>query len=82
MFLNYVAKPTKTLSAFPRITELLSFNKKRHFLRLLWSFSLNIARLSECFIVEIPAIKLIDYMRESFELFMMTTFQLLINYLI
>ena len=29
MFLNYVAKPTKTLSAFPRITELLSFNKRK-----------------------------------------------------
>ena len=55
--------------------------KERHFLKLLWSLNLNIVQLLGCFIVDVSTTKLICYMREPLELFMITKSQLLINYL-
>ena len=51
------------------------------FSKLLWSLNLNIVQLFGCFIVYVPTTKLIGYMGEPLELFMMTTSQLLIYYL-
>ena len=47
----------------------------------MWSLNLNIVQYFGCFTVDLPTAKLIGYMREPLELFMMTTSQLLINYL-
>ena len=63
------------------MAELLSFSRRRALLNLLRSLKLNIVQLFGCFIVDVPTAKLMGYMREPLELFMMTTSQLLINYL-
>ena len=55
--------------------------KEGHFLRLLLSLNLNIVQLFGCFIVDVPTAKLVGYLRGPLELFMMTTSQLLTNYL-
>ena len=55
--------------------------KEGYFLKLLWSLNLNTAQLFGCFIVDVPTAKLIGYMREPLELFMITLSQLLIHYL-
>ena len=78
--LKLCSKTNQKLSALSRVATLLSFNKKGHFLKLLWSLNLNTVQLFGCFIVDVPTIKLIGYMREPLELFMMTMSQLLINY--
>ena len=69
--LKLCRKANQKLSAFSRIAKLLSFNKRR---RLLWNLNLNIVRLFGYFIVDVPTKKLISYMRESLELFMVATF--------
>ena len=63
------------------MAKLFSFNRRRALLNLLRSLTLNIVQLFGCFIVDVPTAKLMGYMREPLELFMMTTSQLLINYL-
>ena len=77
--LKLCRKANQKLSAVSRIAKLFSFNKRR---KLLWSLNLNNVRLYGYFIVDAPATELISYMREPLELFMMATFQLLINYLL
>ena len=77
--LKLCRKANQKLSALSRIAKLLSFDKRR---TLLWNLNLNIVRLFGYFIVDVPTTKLISYMREPLELFMMATFQLLINYLL
>ena len=73
--LKLCSKANQKLSALSRMAKLLSFNKKRKPFK---AFVL----LFGCFIVDILTIKLIGYMREPLELFMMKAFQLLINYLL
>ena len=80
--LKLCSKANQKLSPISRMTKLLSFSKRRVLFKLLWSLNLNIVRLFGCFIVDIPTTKLMGYVREPLELFMMTTFQLLINYLL
>ena len=77
--LKLCRKANQKLNALSRIAKLLSFDKRR---TLLWNLNLNIVRLFGYFIVDVPTTKLISYMREPLELFMMATFQLLINYLL
>ena len=79
--LKLCSKTNQKLSALSRVATLLSFNKKGHFLKLLWSLNLNTVQLFGCFIVNVRTTKLIGYMREPLKLFMMTSSQLLINYL-
>ena len=47
--------------------------KEGHLLKLLWSLNLNTVHLLGCFIVDVQTTKLIGYMTELLELFMMTT---------
>ena len=79
--LKLCSKANQKFSALSRMAKLLSFNKGRTLLKLLWSLSLNIVQLLGCFIVDKPTTKLISCMREPLELLMMMTPQLLINYL-
>ena len=74
------SKANQKFSALSRMAKLLSFNKKGHFLKLLWSLNLNVVQLFGCFIVDVPTTKLIGYMREPLESFIMKTYKLLINY--
>ena len=71
----------QVLKRSSKANQKLINNKRRKFLKLLWSLNLNTVQLFGCFIVDVPTTKLIGYMREPLELFMMTTSQLLINYL-
>ena len=59
--------------------KLISLN--RRIFKILWSLNQSIVQLFGCFIVDIPTTKLIGYMREPLELFMMVMSQLLTNYL-
>ena len=77
--LKLCSKPNQKLSALSRTANLLSLIEEGHFLKRLWSLYLNIDQLFGCFIVDVPTTKLIGYMREPLELFMMTTSQLFIN---
>ena len=77
--LKLCSKANQKLSALSRIGKLLSLNKDGYFLKLLWSLSFNIVQLFGCFIADPPTTKIIGYMRQPLELFMMTTSQLLIN---
>ena len=82
-FLKLCSKANQNLSALYRMAKFLSFNKKRTlFKKLLWSLNLNIVQLFGCFMIDVPTTVLKDYMREPLELFMMATFQFLINYLL
>ena len=58
------------------MSELISFNKRRTLFEAFAESQLNFVRLFGCFIVGTPSTKLINYMREPLELFMMTLFQL------
>ena len=80
--LKLCSKTNQKLRALSRVANLLSFNKRRTLFKALWSLNLNTVQLFGCFIVDVPTIKLIGYMREPLELFMMTASQLLINYTI
>ena len=73
------SKANQKLSALSRMTKLLSFNKGK--MLLFRSLNLDIVLLPECFIVDVPISKLIGYIRELLKLFMISTSQLLINYL-
>ena len=52
--------------------------KEGHFVKLLWSLNLNTVWLIGCFIVDVPTTKLIGYMREPLEFFMISTFHQLL----
>ena len=73
------SKANQKLSALSRMTKLLSFNKGK--MLLFRSLNLDIVLLPECFIVDVPISKLIGYIRELLKLFMISTSQLLTNYL-
>ena len=79
--LKLCSKANQKLSALYRMVNLFFLIKEGHFLKLLLSLNLNIVQLFGCFIVDVPTTKLIGYMREPLELFMMMTSQLFINYL-
>ena len=80
--LKLCSKANQKLSALCRMAKLLSFNKRGTLFEALWSLNLNIVRLLGYFLVDVPKIKFIGYMREPLQLFMLTTFPLLINYLL
>ena len=73
------SKANQKLSALSRMTKWLSFNKGK--ILLFRSLNLDIVLLLECFKVDVPITKLIGYIRELLKLFMISTSQLLINYL-
>ena len=79
--LKLCSKANQKLSALSRMVNLLSFNKRRTLFKAFVESQLNTVQLFGCFIVNVPTAKLIGCMREPLELFMMTTSQLLINYL-
>ena len=79
--LKVCSKANQNLSALSRVTNLLSFSKRGHFLKLLWCLNLNTVQFFGCFIVDVQTTKLIGYITEPLELFVMTTSELLINYL-
>ena len=64
------SKANRKLCALSRMAKLLSLNKRRTLLKLLWSLSLNIVQLFGRFIVDVPTTKFIGYMREPLELLM------------
>ena len=74
--LKFCSKANQKLSALFRIAKLLSFNKRRTLFKAFVE-----SQFKYCPIVDVPTTKLIVYMREPLELFMMTASQLLINYL-
>ena len=69
--LKRCSKANKKLSAFSRMTKLLSSNKRRALFKVLVE-----SQFKYCPIVDVPTTKLIDYFREPLELLVMTTIQL------
>ena len=74
-------KAKQKLSALSRMAKLLSFNKRRTLSKAFVESQFKYSPIVGCFIVDVPTSKLMSYIRTSLELFMMTTSQLLINYL-
>ena len=73
--LKLCSKANQKLSAPSRMANLLSFNKRRTLFVAFVEFQFKYCQLFRCFIVDVPTAKLIGYMREPLELFMMTTSQ-------
>ena len=78
---NLCSKANRRLSALSGIVKLLSFNKRRILFKAIVESQFQYCPIVWMFIVDITKTKLIGYMREPLELFMMWTSQLLINYL-
>ena len=79
--LKLCSKVNQELSALSRMENLLSLNKRRIVFKAFVESQFKTVQLFGCFIVDEPTAKLIGYIRELLELFMMTTSQLFINYL-
>ena len=79
--LKLCSKAKQKLSALSRLANFLKrLIKEGHLLKLLWSLNLNTVQFFGCFIVDVPTTKLVGYVRDPLELFMMTTSHLFINF--